>query len=128
MSPITPLPYPIVPTFEHWKFPHNNLPSQWKHTSLARVRFTAASNTEHAVRERDKSCRITNATDETEVAHFCPKAQNDWFEINGMHVYNAIPSLPRNHRLNDQRNTTLLRNDLHAAMDHQNVGNGSYIC
>ncbi|KAM3434333.1 hypothetical protein MY4824_005522 [Beauveria thailandica] len=29
-----PSPYPIVPTFQEWAFPHNQLPSSWTHIAL----------------------------------------------------------------------------------------------
>jgi hypothetical protein len=117
--------YPIVPSFRHWKYPHRQPPPCWNHTSSQSMSSHTTSPSQHpapsemtrAARNRDETCRITKASDQTKVAHLCPKAEKSWFDINGMHVYNENHNLPDKTRLSDPKNTLLLRTDLHDAMD-----------
>lgn len=60
--------YAIFPSFEQWKFPHNNLPPNWTCFAASARREgdvglapPSASNLTAAVIHRDGSCRVTNA-------------------------------------------------------------------
>lgn len=112
-------PYPIVPTFGTWRFPHDELPHSWKQITPAAPNPTASnksfspSNLTLALHERDVSCRITGYDEGTQVAHICPKKEDHWWGCNGMSRYNTGVS----DTLHDLSNTLLLRSDLRSAFD-----------
>ncbi|KAN0069069.1 hypothetical protein V8E54_012698 [Elaphomyces granulatus] len=85
-------PYPIYPSFEHWRFPHNNLPPSWySGVQLApgpQPNSISASNLSPAIISRGKSCQLTGYHDGLEGAHLCPQNEYLWFRRNGMAQYN----------------------------------------
>ena len=111
------LPYAVVPTFEEWEFPHENLPDLWsnapKRPALSVSASKAKSNVTVVTRERDKSCRMSGLAEETEVAHLCPDYKFDWWKANRMSRYN----LDKTTTFMDSLNRILLRGDLHTAFD-----------
>ena len=111
------LPYPIVPTFREWRFPHDQLPESWKRitpdTALP-ARSLATSNFTFAVQTRDASCRITGCRDETQAAHICPLNEAEWWYANAMTRYNVGCSSITPDNIS---NALLLRADLHLAFD-----------
>ncbi|KAH8712037.1 hypothetical protein GQ44DRAFT_625931 [Phaeosphaeriaceae sp. PMI808] len=113
------LPYPIVPTFREWRFPHDRLPELWKQTASADCDFVnpeqsfATSNLTLALQARDVSCRITGCREGTQVAHICPQKEVEWWYENGMSRYNFGSA----NTLDDISNALLLRTDLHIAFD-----------
>ncbi|KAK5140167.1 hypothetical protein LTR04_003128, partial [Oleoguttula sp. CCFEE 6159] len=118
--------YPIYPSFEHWAFPHNNLPPTWSppvqspgEDSEDNTPFAppSASNLTTAVLRRDKSCRITNHRDYVERAHLCPRTEADWFRATGMGRYNDNRELAGEYIVDDIANAIALRSDIHSAFD-----------
>ena len=117
--------YAIFPSFEHWTFPHDNLPPTWTSCSVSGRREDrnvgiappAASNLTAAVIRRDGSCRVTNAEDYVDRAHLCPRSQAEWFKENRMGRYNLNLDLQGEHRVDDISNTVALRSDIHRAFD-----------
>ena len=87
-------PYPIVPTFREWRFPHDRLPNQWKQTAPADCdpvipdQSFATSNLTLALQARDASCRITGCREGIQVTHICPQKETDWWYDNAMSRYN----------------------------------------
>ena len=96
-----PFDYAVTPSFEHWSFPHDNLPPTWSSCAADALRDRddvelappSASNLTAAVLSRDGSCRVTTDKEYVERAHLCPRSQAAWFEANGMDQYNLNESL-----------------------------------
>ena len=112
-------PYPIVPTFREWRFPHDQLPDPWKRITPTDPDPTvpdqsfATSNLTLALQTRDVSCCITGCREGTQVAHLCPQKEADWWYDNAMSRYNmGSANTP-----DDLSNALLLRTDLHIAFD-----------
>jgi hypothetical protein len=109
--------YPVVPSFAHFRFPHDNLPPSWTSASLAfpepppsLQRWTGFAD---MVVARDETCRITNHSLGTETAHLVPRSEEAWYRSNGMTLYNSRPEAGTD----DARNALLLRSDLHTLFD-----------
>jgi hypothetical protein len=98
------LNYAVTPTFEHWPFPHGNLPPSWR--EIASFEQTSRPDS-------DSHCRVTQFEDGVEDAHLVPSAERQWFN-NNMSVY--IDST-RADKLKDPDNTIRLRSDLHTIFD-----------
>lgn len=114
------VPYPVVPNFAQWRFPHNDgpqLPDAWRQLDLGRnpVQHSARSDFSAAVRIRDLSCRITGCRVAAQVAHLCPQKEYDWINQNAMHQYNLLGEPGPN----DLSNMLLLRADLHLEFDNK---------
>ncbi|MCJ1299235.1 hypothetical protein MMC08_002027 [Hypocenomyce scalaris] len=109
-----PHPYPIVPTFREWSFPHDRLPPSWTHPApeAAEQTFSMSSLTT-ALIQRDVSCRITGYREGVQVAHICPQAEEDWYLRNGMPRY----SNGNTASVDNPANALLLRADLHITFD-----------
>ncbi|WPH04688.1 Hypothetical protein R9X50_00758100 [Acrodontium crateriforme] len=79
-------PFPIVPNFRSWPFPHGGLGSLWQQASI---------NDKNEARELGfpsqpltaESCRITNKRLVTENAHILPVSEKPWFSSNDMCRY-----------------------------------------
>ena len=110
-SPLEFDPYPIVPTFQQWRFPHDNLPPSWQ--NLPPADNSAIRSGVDAVRLRDGSCRITEFEDECEVAHLCPRQEEAWFSMNEMYRYGATSPAA----IDSPSNLVLLRSDVHKIFD-----------
>ncbi|CVL09234.1 uncharacterized protein FMAN_14327 [Fusarium mangiferae] len=106
--------YPVIPSFDHWRFPHDNLPDLWKDATISRPPpFSAVSNNRDAIVFRDVSCRISGHSRATEVAHLVPVADGHWLTYNRMNKYCC------DEPVNDQANMILLRKDLHHLFDQR---------
>jgi hypothetical protein len=111
------LPYPIVPSFREWRFPHDRLPAHWAQllsssNTTSNAPFTP-SNLTAALTVRDGCCRITGHKEELQVAHIVPQMEVDWWQANDMARYNN----GQGYSLDDTANVMLLRADLHIAFD-----------
>jgi hypothetical protein len=117
--------YPIYPSFQHWAFPHRNVPSQWRgfdrndsDTTLGGIVNTpSVSSASAAVINRDKSCVISKNRDYIERAHLCPRNELDWFRKNGMRQYNARLDISGDVITDDVANALAMRADIHRAFD-----------
>ncbi|KAH6634763.1 hypothetical protein B0J18DRAFT_30163 [Chaetomium sp. MPI-SDFR-AT-0129] len=109
--------YPVVPSFDHWRFPHGHLPSPWKdiRPDTYATHPHAHFKSKAAALIRDGTCRISGYCDAVEVAHLVPLADGNWFRSNRMERYCSLPADP--HPINDERNLILLRRDLHHLFD-----------
>ncbi|OAF60149.1 hypothetical protein VC83_02784 [Pseudogymnoascus destructans] len=110
-------PYPIVPTFREWPFPHDQLPPSWTQTAppelLEQPQTYSVSSLTMALRQRDVTCRITGYREGLQTAHVCPQAEEDWYLRNSMPRYNSGNS----ESVDNPANALLLRADLHIAFD-----------
>jgi hypothetical protein len=115
-------PYPIVPNFRQWKYPHDRLPPHWQQlavdTSPASSSVTLApSNLTTALLMRDGSCRLSGCREQLQVAHVVPQTELDWWKANDMSRYNTGSTAT----LDDTANTLLLRADLHIAFEKPRI-------
>lgn len=119
--------YAVYPSFEHWNFPHSNLPPTWLMPSSPTSEASnedpctfappSASNLTAAILRRDNSCRVSHQRDYIERAHLCPRTEFDWFRGNAMQQYNDSQGLGDDYLLDDISNAFALRADIHCAFD-----------
>jgi hypothetical protein len=114
------LPYPIVPNFQEWKFPHGRLPQHWQTmaTTWKLVKPSKpfpASMLSTALNTRDVTCRMTKAISLTQTSHVVPQTEVEWFVRENMSQYNVNGSS----KVNDERNAMLLRAELHIGFDQK---------
>ncbi|KAE8400375.1 hypothetical protein BDV37DRAFT_209902 [Aspergillus pseudonomiae] len=115
-----PDPYPIVPSFEDWIFPHERLPPGWKIDIPREASHPTPrqSTLAEAVLSRDIRCRLTNHIEGTECAHLIPRSQSIWFQRNMMSRYGRLPR-PGGEPVDTPRNVILLRSDIHSSFDYK---------
>jgi hypothetical protein len=77
-------PYPIVPTFRHWPFPHSRTPAPWRDAPIEE------SLAPTPAKQRDGTCSVTNHRESTDSAHIIPASEKDWFGINSMDRYSVL--------------------------------------
>jgi hypothetical protein len=108
-------PYPIVPTFREWQFPHDQLPTSWARipSSDSAEKTFSPSELTIALLLRDLSCRITGCKEETQAAYICPQSESEWYCQNGMLRYSGSSIAG----IDDSSNALLLRADIHIAFD-----------
>ncbi|KAI0122807.1 hypothetical protein F4814DRAFT_410010 [Daldinia grandis] len=116
-------PYPIVPVFNHWIFPHGNLPRPWASLRIHPIpseRHRIIPHTGHdATHVRDESCRISSSFCSVDQAHIIPRANDIWFRYNKMSQYSTDPTtFPE---IDELSNTVLLRSDIHRMLDHKEL-------
>ena len=104
-------PYPIVPNFHEWTFPHARTPPTWQAPLIGEP--VAPLPAKH----RDGTCRVTNHREPTESAHIIPASEKDWFARNCMDNY-SLSCLKRGQEVvNGDENVILLREDVHTQWD-----------
>ncbi|KAI1121609.1 hypothetical protein F5Y10DRAFT_271892 [Nemania abortiva] len=91
-------PYPIVPSFRDWAFPHGSIP-RWP-----QLEYAANSDIDHR-------CIVTRTAGFVKQAHLIPTAEEEWFKINAMYQYGSHGDI------NQKHNKIALRHDLHSAFD-----------
>ncbi|KAI0147254.1 hypothetical protein GGR57DRAFT_264073 [Xylariaceae sp. FL1272] len=104
-----PHPYPIVPSFDHLRFPPQ-LPPSWAEPAAA-----IAPGISDRVLDRDRTCRVTSFSVSTEIGHVVPAAQEAWWRANAMFQYTARPERSVDTYCAD--NALLLRRDVHQLWD-----------
>ncbi|KAM3516325.1 hypothetical protein MY11210_000084 [Beauveria gryllotalpidicola] len=116
-------PYPIVPSFAHFRFPHNNLPPTW---TVSRLSFPASHNSplrkssfENTVLTRDGSCRLTASTIGAEIVRFIPRTEDAWFAANQMFQYSSRPEAVVTNKTNNPHNAMLMGAQLHSVYDQR---------
>jgi hypothetical protein len=115
-------PYPIVPNFRQWIYPHDCLPLHWQQLTPEANRASssitlAPSNLTTALLMRDGSCRLSGCREQLQVAHVVPQSELDWWRANDMSRYNTGTTAT----LDDTANALLLRADLHIAFDKPRI-------
>ncbi|KAK4241904.1 hypothetical protein C8A03DRAFT_40738 [Achaetomium macrosporum] len=103
-DPVTCKQYPVVRSFDHWRFPHGDIPSPWKDLQVDSYATDPDLNlkSKAAASARDRTCRISGYFDAVEAAHLVPLADGHWFRSNNMQRYCCLPTDP--HPINDERN------------------------
>ncbi|GAP87331.1 hypothetical protein SAMD00023353_2700820 [Rosellinia necatrix] len=110
--------YPVTPSFDHWRFPHDRLPELWSTLSIPDATGRISGDETDgcsSTRYRDRSCRITGSLENTEGAHLVPVACSEWFKDNRMGKYGRMFSVFN--AIDDERNLLLLRSDIHGLFD-----------
>lgn len=82
-------PYPIVPNFRAWEFPHDAFPQIWQDASRHE---TLTSQTTASVLDAvpSENCRITANRLACEDAHIIPGSEKAWFTSNEMDAYGQM--------------------------------------
>ncbi|KAJ9634508.1 hypothetical protein H2199_008965 [Coniosporium tulheliwenetii] len=115
--------YPIVPSFQHWSFPHDSPPPGWSFNPDLTANVASLfpvpsiSSVSQAVRDRDGSCRLSGYQDGIERAHLCPRSEVQWFTQQEMDRYNISGSLVGLGLVDDTANALALRSDIHLSFD-----------
>lgn len=102
-------PYPIVPNFRSWKFPHDNLPSLWQESAQNPAAIEPRTATE--------TCRLTNKRLACETAHIIPVAEKIWFADNEMDQYGELGGRTGQDVADSPGNCLRLRRDVHILWD-----------
>ncbi|KAF2768578.1 hypothetical protein EJ03DRAFT_352112 [Teratosphaeria nubilosa] len=81
-GPAPPSPYPIIPNFRAWSFPHHSLPPLWVgHAPPPKSNVNAVAQ---------ENCRITNLHLACEDAQIIPASEKSWFTSNEMDQYGLL--------------------------------------
>lgn len=134
--------YAVVPSFAHFRFPHQNtFPQYWAETfRLPTIEADATGSTtqllrnmpdfRHGIVNRDETCRLTCSRLAVEAAHLVPLAEVEWFRANEMEQY-ASAHVSGTGPM-DVSNALLLRRDLHWLFDRRNFvfvpKRGRWVC
>ncbi|KAK0737329.1 hypothetical protein B0T21DRAFT_286976, partial [Apiosordaria backusii] len=110
-GPLDP-PYPIVPRFSHWRFPHNNLPPLWQKWAAN------AAATQRIGGNVPRCCILSNYGDGLEMAHLLPTREDDWWLLNNMQRYSRTQQFSSN-PIDGPANLVTLRADLHRVFDER---------
>jgi hypothetical protein len=102
-------PYPIVPNFRAWIFPHEDLPSLWHESAQNTVAIEPRTATE--------TCRLTKKRLACENAHIIPSAEKSWFADNEMDRYGELGGRTGQDVADSPANSIRLRRDLHLLWD-----------
>lgn len=118
--------YPLVASFEHWRFPHlqfqderHQLLRLWRHSGQQTPSelpwLSSASQISLSVHNRDQdTCRVSGYRSGCHAAHLVPNKCEAWFTSNHMRQY-ATPEIPLD--IDAAENRILLRRDIHFAFD-----------
>lgn len=84
--------YPVVPSFDHWRFPHNELPKPWGEISISGLPpdFNRLGGAAGAI-ERDLGGEKWTEQNAHEVARLIPQKHEKWFLFNDMQNYRRSP-------------------------------------
>ncbi|KKZ61392.1 hypothetical protein EMCG_03998 [[Emmonsia] crescens] len=94
-------PYPVVPSFSDWQFPHGGIPSSWPEVEPST-----------GVSEPFQRCGVTKYSFAIESAHLVPKEEATWFNLNSMDF-----TLGQYATINTSANLLPLRADVHKIFD-----------
>ncbi|KAH8675215.1 hypothetical protein BGZ61DRAFT_555119 [Ilyonectria robusta] len=105
-------PYPVIPRFEDWRFPHNNLPPLWMQL---KEQLFAEQETKQA---RSGHCSLSDCADAIETAHRVPTTQSHWWRINVMKQHVRAPLFSTN-EIDCPANSLPLRCDIRRMFDER---------
>ncbi|OQN95332.1 hypothetical protein B0A48_18767 [Cryoendolithus antarcticus] len=103
-------PYPVIPNFRAWVFPHNDLPSLWHESAQIAATIEPRTATE--------TCRLTNKRLACENAHIIPAAEKSWFVDNEMDQYGELGGRTGQDVADSPTNSIRLRRDVHILWDN----------
>ncbi len=109
-GPLDP-PYPTVPRFSHWRFPHGDLPPLWQ-------RWVADAAAARMEGDPARRCVLSNYADGLEMAHLLPAGEDDWWLSNQMQQYSPT-QLFSSDPIDGPANLLTLRADLHRVFDER---------
>ena len=109
-GPLDP-PYPTIPRFSHWRFPHSDLPPLWQ-------RWAADAAATRMGGEAAWRCVLSNYGDGLEMAHLLPAGEDDWWLSNQMQQYSPT-QLFSSDPIDGPANLLTLRADLHRVFDER---------
>ncbi|KAK3349540.1 hypothetical protein B0T25DRAFT_504734 [Lasiosphaeria hispida] len=95
-------PYPVVPRFEDWTFPHDAMPLPWREL-------------DRQIQE-GLSCRITDCIWGIERAHIVPLGVRDWWDREELDQYIMTDRFSQN-AIDASGNVIPLRSDIHTVFD-----------
>lgn len=101
-------PYPILPIFHEWHFPHLLVPEPWKLATIRPLQRPVPAQ------QRDKTCRLTKHVETTESAHIVPFAGTDWLARNTMHRCVVSGRKTGRDTMSADENLLQLRQDVHS--------------
>lgn len=96
-------PYPVIPRFDDWSFPHNALPPPW-------------NDYHKAVHDAPRSCRITDSMWGVEQAHTVPLSASDWWDREELDQYAPADRFSQS-AIDAAANMMPLRSDMHTVFD-----------
>ncbi|KAJ3526774.1 hypothetical protein NM208_g4360 [Fusarium decemcellulare] len=111
--------YPVLPSFDHWPFPHDNIPIPWSSLEIPSDELTAGLGIPEATLARDESCRVTAHSVDVDAAYIIPQTVSQWFKHNKMTRYCHDGTL--DHPINDMANRIILRRDLQLLFDRREL-------
>ncbi|KLU86319.1 hypothetical protein MAPG_05333 [Magnaporthiopsis poae ATCC 64411] len=111
-------PYPVVPRFSDWSFPHRNMPANWTSLQLQ----TSERLQDVAVNQRPPFCVATKYAHGVDVIHLVPTAEREWWSQNRMDLYGNQEALYYSSSGQDTpANLLPLRTDLHRVFDERQL-------
>lgn len=102
-------PYPVVPNFRAWAFPHNNLPSLWHRSAQEAATIEPLADIE--------TCLLTKKRLACENAHIIPTTEKQWFADNEMDQYSEFGGRIGQSEAHSLANLIRLRGDLRSLWD-----------
>ncbi|KAK5687979.1 hypothetical protein LTR17_026599 [Elasticomyces elasticus] len=108
------MPYPIVPSFRTWRYPHDQHISGWDEL---RIQDDGIFGGAEAALARDQACRLTDSKEAVQAAHIIPKAEREWFALNSMPSYCRMDPTAGATVIDRSSNGILLRSDIHKLWD-----------
>ncbi|KAI0111454.1 hypothetical protein F4814DRAFT_422529 [Daldinia grandis] len=109
------LRYPFTPSFDHWVFPHEDLPPPWKNVDISPMPLDNSTwldgDARPAALSRDVTCRISKSHMALECAYIIPTSENPWFKANCMGLYAGAA------KIGSLQNSIILRKDVHHLWD-----------
>lgn len=112
-TPQTLTPFPIVPSFADWQFPHGRVPAEWSQCHLAPQPPTPTPTSSHLSSSPSRRCWITGYHMGLNECHVVPKNQEAWWAANSMRQY----TMNTDGISKDAANIALLRADVHQIFD-----------
>lgn len=107
-------PYPVVPTFRTWPFPHTGLPDHWRQAETA-DREGARDPRELAMGPHE--CRLTCHSLKVQRSHIIPSSEKQWFGANSMDQYGNISGRGGQDVIDKSDNIIPFRADVHQIWD-----------
>ncbi|TKX18270.1 hypothetical protein C1H76_9538 [Elsinoe australis] len=104
--------WPVVPTLQDWRFPHDNLPTLWQNSEQAEL-----LQTWDLPPHRDQTCHLTGSSMISQNAHIVPKEFDSWFQNERLTQYCSDMNTFGFESTDDKTNMLRLRDDLHRAWD-----------
>lgn len=104
-------PYPIVPSFQDWMFPHHAWHSGPDHGHSHGDTVNCVAHWHEPPPILSGRCIVTQTSGLIQSAHIIPSVDREWFQRNVMSQYGT------HHDIDQSANMIDFRNDIHAAFD-----------